>query len=429
MVIGLLGILKVGGAYLPLDPAYPKARLAFMLEDAQVLVLLTQSSLKKKLPETKAQVVCLDVEAETLSRLSYENLISGVTPTNLAYVIYTSGSTGNPKGVQIGHSSLLNFLTSMQKQPGLTEADVLLAITTISFDIAALEIYLPLIVGAKIVLARRFDVNDGEKLLEKLNHDGITIMQATPATWHSLVMAGWKTRLKLKILCGGEALPRELAIQLLEKGQTLWNLYGPTETTIWSLMFQVTDATAPISIGQPIANTQVYILDRYLQPVPIGVQGELHIGGAGLARGYLNRPDLTGEKFIKNPFSDNQNSRIYKTGDLARYLPDGNIEYLGRIDNQVKIRGFRIELGEIEAVLAQHPLVTENAVIVHEASKTDKRLVAYLVPHQGQVIENTALRDFLKERLPDYMIPSAFVTLENLPLTPNGNVCRASDIG
>ncbi len=424
MVIGLLGILKVGGAYLPLDPAYPKARLAFMLEDAQVLVLLTQSSLKKKLPETKAQVVCLDVEAETLSRLSYENLISGVTPTNLAYVIYTSGSTGNPKGVQIGHSSLLNFLTSMQKQPGLTEADVLLAITTISFDIAALEIYLPLIVGAKIVLARRFDVNDGEKLLEKLNHDGITIMQATPATWHSLVMAGWKTRLKLKILCGGEALPRELAIQLLEKGQTLWNLYGPTETTIWSLMFQVTDATAPISIGQPIANTQVYILDRYLQPVPIGVQGELHIGGAGLARGYLNRPDLTGEKFIKNPFSDNQNSRIYKTGDLARYLPDGNIEYLGRIDNQVKIRGFRIELGEIEAVLAQHPLVTENAVIVHEASKTDKRLVAYLVPHQGQVIENTALRDFLKERLPDYMIPSAFVTLENLPLTPNGKIDR-----
>ena len=431
MVIGLLGILKAEGAYLPLDPAYPVARLAFMLEDAQVPVLLTQSGLKEGLPETKAQIVCLDVEAKAMSQPRFENPVSDVKPDNLAYVIYTSGSTGNPKGVQIAHSSLLNFLTSMRQQLGLTSADVLLATTAISFDIAALEIYLPLIVGAKIVLAHRYDVTDGEKLLKKLNHDSITVMQATPATWHLLVATNWKSTPQLKILCGGEALLRELATQLLEKCQNLCNLYGPTETTIWSLMAQVTATTDPISIGHPIANTQTYILDQYLQPVPIGVSGEFHIGGAGLARGYLNRPDLTADKFINNPFSDDPNwlrrskdSRLYKTGDLARYLPDGNIEFLGRIDNQVKIRGFRIELSEIEAVLATHPFVTENAVIVHEASETDKRLVAYLVPHQGQVIENTALRDFLKERLPDYMIPSAFVTLENLPLTPNGKIDR-----
>jgi len=431
IIIGLLGIMKAGGAYLPLDPTYPTERLAFMLEDAQVPVLLTQSSLKEKLPETQAQIVCLDVEAEKLPRLSSENIVSGVGSENLAYVIYTSGSTGNPKGVQIGHLSLLNFLTSMQKQPCLTSADVFLAITTISFDIAALELYLPLIVGAKIVLASRVEVTDGLRLLEKLNHDGITVMQATPATWYLLLTSGWKSTPQLKILCGGEALPPQLATQLLEKCQSLWNLYGPTETTIWSLMAQITVTTAPISIGHPIANTQIHILDQYLQPVPIGVPGELHIGGAGVARGYLNRPDLTAEKFIKNPFSKEPNwlrrskdSRLYKTGDLVRYLPDGNLEYLGRIDNQVKIRGFRIELGEIEAALAQHPFVKENAVIVHEVSQTDKRLVAYIVLHKGQVIENTTLRSFLTERLPDYMVPSAFVTLENLPLTPNGKIDR-----
>jgi amino acid adenylation domain-containing protein len=429
MVIGLFGILKAGGAYVPLDPAYPLARLAFMLEDAEVPVLLTQESLKKELPETKAQVVCLEAKSAVLSRSRSENIKSGVTPTNLAYVIYTSGSTGKPKGVQIGHSSLLNFLTSMGQQPGLTSNDILLAITTLSFDIAALEIYLPLLKGAKIVLASREKAYEGSPLLNQLKNEEITILQATPATWHLLIAAGWKSSPQLKILCGGEACSPELARQLLEKGQSVWNLYGPTETTIWSTMARITTAITDtsvntISIGHPIANTQVYLLDSYLQRVPIGVPGELHIGGAGLARGYINRPDLTAEKFIKNPFSDDPDARLYKTGDLARYLPDGNIEYLGRLDNQIKIRGFRIELGEIEAVLTTHPFVTESVVIVHEYSQDDQRLVAYLVPNQGQEIENSELRAFLEEQLPDYMIPSVFVTLEFLPLTPNGKIDR-----
>jgi len=423
MVIGLLGILKAGGAYLPLDPTYPAARLAFMLEDAAISVLLTQSSLKEKLPETTAQVVCLDVEY--LSLLSEKNVSSGVESTNLAYVIYTSGSTGNPKGVQIGHCSLFNLLTSMRQQIGLTTQDVLLAITTLSFDIAALEIYLPLLVGAKLVVAPREKVNDGSQLLEKLNHDGITIMQATPATWHLLLTTAWKSSPQLKMLCGGEALPSELAKQLLEKGQILWNLYGPTETTIWSIIAQVSAVTSnTVSIGRPIANTQVYIFDQDLQPVPIGVPGELHIGGTGLARGYLNRPDLTTEKFIPNPFSDDKNARLYKTGDLARFLQDGTIEYLGRMDNQVKLRGFRIELGEIESLLGQYPLMQECAVIVREETPNDKRLVAYMVPKPEQVIKTEEVRSFLKERLPDYMVPSAFISLEAMPLTSNGKIDR-----
>jgi len=394
MLIGLLGILKAGGAYLPLDPAYPRARLAFMLEEAKVPVLLTQSSLNEALPDTAAQVVCLDAEAETLSALSANNPSSGVGPKNLAYVIYTSGSTGKPKGVQIHHSSLLNFLTSMRQQPGITEQDTLLAITTISFDIAALELYLPLIAGAKIVLISRVEAADGLQLLKKLNHEGISIMQATPTTWQLLMAAGWKSSPQLKILCGGEALSRELATQLLKKGQAVWNLYGPTETTIWSTMAQVSAGTSnTVSIGRPIANTQIYILDHDLQLLPIGVSGELHIGGLGLSRGYLNRPDLTAEKFIRNPFSDDPDSRLYKTGDLARYLPDGNIEYLGRIDNQVKIRGFRIELGEIEAVLGQHPAVRETVVINDEAQPNDNRLIAYIVSDEP----SQAFDDLIKE--------------------------------
>jgi amino acid adenylation domain-containing protein len=412
MVIGLLGILKAGGAYLPLDPAYPKERLAFVLEDAQVPVLLSQESLMEELPKTQAQVICLDAEAKTLAQKSPENVLSGVGPENLAYVIYTSGSTGNPKGVQIEHVELLNFLTSMQKQPGLASSDVLLAVTTLSFDIAALELYLPLITGAKIVLASRVETKDGVRLLEKLDHDGITVMQATPATWHLLLNSGWQNSPQLKILCGGEALPRELAAQLLEKVQSLWNLYGPTETTIWSTIFQVKEPT-DISIGRPIANTQIYILDTHGQPVPIGTAGELYIGGTGVARGYLNRPELTAERFTQNPFSDPK-ARIYKTGDLVRYRPDGNIEYLNRIDNQVKIRGFRIELGEIEAVLGQHTDVQEVAVIVQE-NKMGKHLVAYLVS------------DLIPDRL--HYQTNCQVQLENNPLTLstvdicNGGVC------
>lgn len=431
MVVGLLGILKAGGAYVPLDPAYPQERLALMLSDAQVSVLLTQQALMDVLPDTKARVVCLDRDWQDIARESQENPVSGITAHNLAYVIYTSGSTGKPKGVQIAHQSLTNFLTAMSQQLGLTNQDILLSVTTISFDIAALELYLPLILGAQLVLTRRAEAADGTQLLEKLVKSGATVMQATPATWRLLLAAGWQGTKQLKILCGGEALPKALANQLLEKGSCLWNLYGPTETTIWSAMCKVEanhrdvgSQNTPEPIGRPIANTQIYILDRHLQPVPIGVPGELHIGGDGLARGYLNRPELTAEKFIPHPFSNKPGARLYKTGDLARYLPDGAIEFLGRIDHQVKVRGFRIELGEIEAVLNQHPGVQASVVVLRDDEPNNQRLVAYGVPHPEQDITVDEVRGFLKQKLPDYMVPSAFVLLEALPLTPNGKVDR-----
>lgn len=380
MMIGLWAILKAGGAYLPLDPTYPKERLAFMLQDAGVSLLLTQQSLAADLPAHEAQTLCLDTDWAAISRESETNPISTVSPENLAYVIYTSGSTGLPKGVQIIHRSLINFLTSMRRQPGMTKRDTVLAITTLSFDIAALELFLPLVVGGRSILISRAVAADGFQLLEQLSRSGATIMQATPATWRLLLAAGWQSPAGLKILCGGEALSRDLADQLLERGASVWNLYGPTETTVWSALHRVTPGQGAVSIGRPLANTQIYLLDEHLQPVPVGHAGELYIGGHGLSRGYLNRPELTAEKFIPHPFSQEPGARLYRTGDLARYLPTGEIQFLGRVDHQVKIRGFRIELQEIETVLRQHPRIHE-AVVVAQASETgseDKRLIAYI---------------------------------------------------
>jgi len=429
MIIGLLGILKAGAAYVPLDPDYPSERLTYILDNSQAAVLVTTAQLAPRLPSLPQQLICLDDERELLSTYNRGNLQTSVQPDNLAYVIYTSGSTGKPKGVEICHQSLVNFLCSMAVKPGLTDTDVILAVTTICFDIAALEIYLPLIVGAKTVVASRDVAADGKQLSLELERSGATVMQATPATWQMLLAVGWQGNQQLKIICGGEALSVQLATQLREKGSCVWNLYGPTETTVWSTVYPVSTSEqiessedSSVSIGRAIANTQVYILDRNLQPVPIGVPGEIHIGGAGLARGYLNRPELTQAKFIRNPFSKEPDSRLYKTGDKARYLPDGNIEFIGRIDNQVKIRGFRIELGEIEATLAQHPEVQEAVVIVREDSPGEKLLVAYLITQEE--VELTQLRSFLKTKLPDYMVPSAFVVLDTIPLTPNGKVDR-----
>jgi amino acid adenylation domain-containing protein len=431
MIVGLLGILKAGGAYVPLDPAYPTERLTYMLSDSQMPVLVTEQNLGSLLPENQAKVVCLDTDWQDISQENNENPFSNVTVEKLAYVIYTSGSTGKPKGVQIPHGSVTNFLTTMAIKPGLTDKDILLAITTISFDIAVLELYLPLILGARVVLVSREVAVDGIKLLELLKESKATVMQATPATWQLLLAAGWNERSQLKVLCGGEALSPELASQLLARASSVWNMYGPTEATVWATTYEVNSQQSlvetqksAISIGKPIGNIQTYILDRYLQPVPIGVRGELYIGGVCLARGYLNRPDLTSEKFIANPFSNDPSSRLYKTGDLARYLPNGDIEYINRIDNQVKIRGFRIELGEIEVLLAKHPDIVQLAVIVREDVPGDKRLVAYIVPHQERIPTVNDLRDFLSQKLPQYMIPSAFVTLDSLPLTPNGKVDR-----
>jgi amino acid adenylation domain-containing protein len=443
MVVGLLGILKAGAAYVPLDPAYPKERLAFMVEDAQVQgAAEIDGPRDQRLGTSKGRIktVSMDSAAEEIARQSDANPIGTAAGKNLAYVIYTSGSTGKSKGVQIAHRSVVNFLTSMRGQPGLAEKDVLLSVTTLSFDIAALEVFLPLTVGARLVLVSREVASDGERLSEQLDKSGATVMQATPATWRLLIEAGWEGSRRLKILCGGEALDRELANELLKRSAALWNLYGPTETTIWSAIHKVEleseleseSKTGAVSIGRPIANTQLYVLDRHLQPVPVGVTGELHIGGDGLARGYLNRPELTAGKFIPNPFSGDSDTgfsdRLYRTGDLARYLPDGSIDFLGRNDDQVKIRGFRIELGEIEAVLDGHPSVQKAVVVAREDVPGEKRLVAYIVPAVAAKSEETArvdaLRNFLKEKLPAHMVPPFFVVLEKMPLTPNGKIDR-----
>ncbi|MBE8987319.1 amino acid adenylation domain-containing protein [Nostoc sp. LEGE 12450] len=424
LIIGLLGTLKAGASYVPLDPAYPQERLAFMLQDSQISILLTQQNLLKTLPSHQAQVICLDSDRDSIAAYQPNSPETYITPDNLIYTIYTSGSTGKPKGVQITHRNVLNFLTGMQQHLQLTNIDSLLSVTSLSFDIAVLEIFLPLILGAKIILVSREVTVDGFKLLQQLNNSAPTVMQATPVTWQMLLEAGWKGNAQLKILSGGEALTQNLANHLHQRGAEVWNLYGPTETTVWSTINRIEQQEALVSIGRPIANTQIYILDKYLQPLPVGVPGELHIGGAGLARGYFNQSKLTTEKFIHNPFNCDSESRLYKTGDLARYLSNGNIEYLGRLDNQVKIRGFRIELGEIEALLAQHPTIQQNVVIARADNSENQRLVAYILPHPKQAPTTDELRQFLKQKLPEYMVPSAFILLDTLPLTPNGKIDR-----
>jgi amino acid adenylation domain-containing protein len=424
MVVGLLGILKAGAAYVPLDPAYPPDRIAFMLENAEVPLLLTQARLREGLPSTASGTILIDSDWPEIAKQSKERPALTLNSENRAYVIYTSGSTGKPKGVEIPHRAVVNFLTTMAERPGLTASDRLLAVTTLSFDIAGLEIYLPLTQGASLEIVSREVASDGNQLQEELRGSCATVMQATPATWRMLLEAGWKGDPRLKILIGGEAVSEKLANQLLQRSASVWNVYGPTETTIWSTLSKLEAEQTAISIGRPIGNTEIFILDKMLQPVPIGVAGELYIGGDGLARGYLKRPELTAEKFIVHPLNPDPKARLYRTGDLARYLPNGNIEFLGRIDHQVKIRGFRIELGEIETVLRQHPGINETVVLAREDTPGDKRVLAYFVPTRDAAPTTAELRSFLKEKLPEYMIPSVFVTLPSMPLTPNGKIDR-----
>jgi amino acid adenylation domain-containing protein len=368
--------------------------------------------------------VDLVAESAALAEMSGADGGPAAGLTDPAYVIYTSGSTGRPKGVVVSHGGLVNFLESMQREPGLSAADVLAAVTTISFDIAGLELYLPLMVGARVELVSHDTAADGMALAAKLGECGATVLQATPATWRLLLDADWAGSPALRALCGGEALPRDLANAILARTKELWNLYGPTETTIWSTVDRVRPGTEPITIGRPVANTQIYILDRNGEPLPAGVPGELWIGGDGVAIGYHNRPELTAERFVQDRFSRKPGARLYRTGDLARWLADGRLEHLGRLDNQVKIRGFRIELGEIEAALSSHPAVREAVVVAREAGPGDNRLVAYVVYQPGAEMTASEARRHLRQTLPDYMIPSLVVSLDAMPLTPNRKVDR-----
>jgi amino acid adenylation domain-containing protein len=423
MIVGLLGVLKAGGFYVPLDPSFPEDRLAFMVKDSGLELLLTQSSLAQQLSFIgKAQVVMLDADATAIAVHSNEYFTSPAALDDLAYVIYTSGSTGQPKGVLVQQRALVNFLHSMSNEPGIDPADRLLAVTTLSFDIAGLEIYLPLISGACVLLASRDDVLDARQLAVLMREGRASIMQATPATWRMLVDSGWRGSHRLKVFCGGESLSRELADLLLDRCAELWNLYGPTETTIWSLVKRLLpDDKGPVLVGRPIANTTVYLLDRYLQPLPIGAVGELLIGGNGLAKGYLGRDELTAERFIRHPFQ--YGARLYRSGDLARYHANGQLEIFGRVDHQVKVRGFRIELGEIESVLDKHPSIRQSLVVAREDLTGEKTLVAYF-QSDSDTLGTEELRGYLNRSLPDYMMPSFFMRLSEFPLTPNGKVDR-----
>ncbi|MEH2067465.1 MAG: amino acid adenylation domain-containing protein [Nostoc sp.] len=427
MVIGLLGILKAGGAYVPLDPGYPQERLDFMLKDCQIEVLLTQQSLVAHF-EHQGQTVYLDSDWAVISSQSSNNPACEVSPNNLAYIIYTSGSTGQPKGVMIPHRALCNHMLWMQSTWPLSATDSVLQKTPFSFDASVWEFYAPLLTGARLIMAQPEGHKDTAYLVKAIKEHQVTILQLVPSMLPALLLEPELEQCHSlrHVYCGGEVLNAEVYQQFQNKlSAQLHNLYGPTEAcidaTAWTCKPESKRQTLPI--GYPIANMQIYLLDAKEQLLPIGVAGELYIGGAGLARGYFNRPELTAQKFIPNPFSSEPGSRLYKTGDLARYLPDG-IEFLGRIDEQVKIRGFRIELGEVEVVMHQHPAVQQAVVVVREDVPGNKRLVAYLTVKSETVFSTQELQEFLKQKLPDYMVPSSFVVLKALPLTPNGKINR-----
>jgi amino acid adenylation domain-containing protein len=425
LLVGLLGVLKAGGAYVPLDPDYPHERLRLIIADAHVGVLLTEDSLSDRFADLRVPVLRIDGEWPAIARQPRAGTPSPVDAQNLAYVMFTSGSTGRPKGVQIPHRAVVNFIETIRQRPGVTPADAFVSVTTISFDISVLELFVPLLTGARLIIAAPDTVRDGPQLARLAERSAATIMQGTPATWRLLLEGGWQGTAGFTILIGGQALSRDLATQLLRGGPQVWNMYGPTETTIWSTTDAVQPAPDTITIGRPIANTQVYVLDGAATPLPVGVPGELYLGGDGLSRGYWDRPELTATAFVPSPFDAGH--RLYRTGDRVRYLADGRIEFLGRIDHQVKIRGFRIELGEIETVLTQHPEVREAVVLARQDGADDSsftRLVAYVVSESQSGPGTSELRRHLKERLPDYMVPAVFIALDSLPLTPNGKLDR-----
>ncbi|MFT4255606.1 MAG: amino acid adenylation domain-containing protein [Pseudoxanthomonas sp.] len=427
MLAALLGILKTGAGYVPLDPAFPPDRLAYMVGDAGLAALVTQRDHAHRFDLRGRPVLALDAMADELAAASPARVACADFDAEApAYVIYTSGSTGKPKGVQVPHRAVSNFIVSMQREPGIAIDDKLVAVTTLSFDIAVLELMLPLSVGAQVVLASRETAMDGELLAALLHDSGATLMQATPATWRLLIDAGWKGTPDFRVLCGGEPLPPALARGLLERCGELWNLYGPTETTVWSTAGRVREPERGISIGTPIANTTVWILDAQKQPCPLGVPGELCIGGDGVTLGYLGRADLTADRFLPDPYGNKPGALLYRTGDRARWRADGTLEHLGRLDFQVKVRGYRIEPGEIETALAACPGVAQSVVLVREDRPGDVRLVGYAVAQPGATLDERNLINRLKGALPDYMLPQHVVALERLPLLPNGKIDRKS---
>jgi amino acid adenylation domain-containing protein len=430
LVVALLAVLKSGSAYVPLDPAYPAERLQYLFENSRAAALITRASLRGRLACEAIPVIAVDSHALSIAEESSEGLAPIASPADAAYVIYTSGSTGRPKGVAIHHRALVNLLSAMSRQPGMTVRDTAVSVTTISFDIAMLELFLPLTLGAKLIVAREQETADGAMLLELLRRQGVTFMQATPVTWRLLLEAGWLGHPPLKMLCGGEAMPRKLAESLLKCGGELWNMYGPTETTVWSSALRVESGEGPVPIGTPISNTQFYVLDSHQEPVPPGTAGELFIGGDGVALGYFELPEETREKFVPDKFRKLPGATLYRTGDMVRLKHDGRMEYLGRTDQQVKLRGFRIELGEIDAALSRHPDVAEAVAILGQDPSGEGAIWAYAVPRRGQAesseILASALRESVARFLPSYMCPSAIVILDALPRTPNGKIDRRS---
>jgi amino acid adenylation domain-containing protein len=443
MVVGLLGILKAGGAYVALDPTYPQQRLAFILSDAQPSLLLGKQQLVEELPNHELPFVCLDTDQGVSAQEGENNPMNEVTASNLACVFYTSGTTGRPKGVMVEHGSVVNYTRFASDEYAIASHDRVLQFASISYDASAEEIYPTLAQGATLVLRTEEMLDSaygfhGSVFLKRCKHWALTVASLPTSAWHELVKqldaeeVEIPPSLRLMIIGGERVLPERLAVWQKRVSQrvTLLNTYGPTETTVVATACTLTPSAQAeptlreVPIGRPIANAEVYILDESLQPVPMGTPGELHIGGAGLARGYLNRPELTEEKFIRNPFSDEPGARLYKSGDLARYRPDGNVEFLGRLDRQVKILGFRVELEEIESVLDQHTAVQQSTVVMREDVPGEKYLMAYLVPEPKLLkpaLSGSELRGFLEERLPRYMVPSAFAMLETL-ITASGEI-------
>jgi surfactin family lipopeptide synthetase A len=427
MLAPVLGILKAGAAYVPLEPSFPEERLRFIAQDAEFALLVSTTALASGFGLPRERQLLLDADAGSIAAAPDTRLpvdADSARAEDPAYVIYTSGSTGKPKGVVVPHRAVVNFLTSMAREPGLTADDVLVAVTTLSCDISVPELQLPLAVGATVVIASRDEAMDDHALMRLLERHRATVMHATPATWRLLLEAGWTGGRPFKALVGVEPLPQDIADQLIMRGVELWNMYGSIETAVWSTCARITEISNGITIGKPIANTSVRILDAQKNLCPIGVPGELCIGGDGVALGYWNRPELTAERFIPDPFSSTPEATLYRTGDRARWRSDGTLEHLGRLDDQVIVRGFRVELGEIEAVLAEHPAVGQAAVHLWKVQANDVRIVACCVPANAGTLAPVSLRKHLRARLPEYMIPQYFLPVEEIPLTPNGKIDR-----